>query len=140
MVLIDMDMNEPISNGLIGNGVGEYVVICYSRKRRIDLASSVNTSFLGVTYNHVFASTNVNICIFMHLFYCRWDDKVTATKQTLLSSHFATKRDMLFDWVSFKRNPPIYPISFMRKVATPERVLVSGLIILITIVLLVLPR
>ena len=37
--------------------VGEYVVICHCRKRRIDQACEVNTSFSGVTYNHVFTDT-----------------------------------------------------------------------------------
>ena len=36
---------------------GEYVVICHSQNRRMDRACEVNTSFSGVTYNHVFTDT-----------------------------------------------------------------------------------
>ena len=36
---------------------GEYVVIYHSQERRIDRACEVNTSFSGVTYNHVFTDT-----------------------------------------------------------------------------------
>ena len=45
-----------------------FLVICYSRKRHIDLASSVNTYFSGMIYNHIFTFTKVNICIILEAF------------------------------------------------------------------------